>query len=255
MPPFENGQVPPATNDSWRSWLTTGVRRGPVDRRRVRGAHKGLKKMLVEGMSDGGDRPHSWQDFSAAMVRQAVDDAMRTLPGDQKQFVQLAYFGGLSNREIAEQFGFTEARVQRRLRGALDRISDYVERGRWLGRRAIGAVILWLSGRWITDATQHLVRIGAVAGAAAIILVQPGSTDQRGPGVDAQPARVFSAPAPAAVAVDRVLLQAPPAPSTSSPIQVLVPPTLRVTGTPGLHLTIALPSLPPAPVRVKLPAV
>lgn len=35
--------IPAAASDSWRSWLMTGVRRGPVARRRVRGAHKGLK--------------------------------------------------------------------------------------------------------------------------------------------------------------------------------------------------------------------
>lgn len=35
------------------------------------------------------------------MIRHAVDDAMKELPVQDKQLVKLAYFGGLSNREIA----------------------------------------------------------------------------------------------------------------------------------------------------------
>jgi len=51
-PAAENHVVPPAASSSWRTWLMTGTRQGPVYRRRVRGAHKGLKRMLVEGMGD-----------------------------------------------------------------------------------------------------------------------------------------------------------------------------------------------------------
>jgi hypothetical protein len=84
----EDKVIPAAARDSWRSWLMTGVRRGPVARRRVRGAHKGLKKILVEGTTNGGEGPHPWQDFSGVMVRQAVDEAVNTLPAQQKQVCQ-----------------------------------------------------------------------------------------------------------------------------------------------------------------------
>src|SRR5712664_599577 len=136
MPEPENHAVTGATNDTWRTWLMTGARRGPVDRRRMRGAHKGLKKMLVEGMSNGEERPHAWKNFSGAMIRHAVDEAMRTLPPTDKQVVKLAYFGGYSNRAIADEVGLTEATVQRRLRRALATISEHIQHGRMLGRRA-----------------------------------------------------------------------------------------------------------------------
>jgi len=68
-PEAENQAVAPAMSDSWRTWLVSGIRREPIDRRRVRGANKGLKRMLVEGTSDGNDLPHSWKRFSGAMVR------------------------------------------------------------------------------------------------------------------------------------------------------------------------------------------
>jgi RNA polymerase sigma-70 factor (ECF subfamily) len=101
----------------------TGARRSSVDRRRMRGAHKGLKRMLIEGMSNGDGRPHDWTDFSGAMIRHAVDEAIRRLPSQDKQAVKLAYFGGYSNREIARQIGLTESGVQRRLKKALAAIS------------------------------------------------------------------------------------------------------------------------------------
>src|SRR2546421_2041689 len=116
MSEAENHALPGATNDTWRTWLMTGARRSPIDRRRVRGAYKGLKSMLLEGMGDVEERPHAWRDFSGAMIRHAVDEAIRSLPSQDTHVVKLAYFGGFSNREIAEQVGLTEATVQRRFR-------------------------------------------------------------------------------------------------------------------------------------------
>src|SRR5207245_11480046 len=147
--------------------------RTPIDRRRMRGAHKGLKKMLIEGMSNGEERPHAWKDFSGAMIRHAVDDALRSLPPQDKQVVKLAYFGGLSNREIAFEVGLTEATVQRRLRRALATISEHIQHGRALGRRAVYALAIWLSGRWVTDSAHQFVQAAAVAAAATVIVAQP----------------------------------------------------------------------------------
>ena len=67
--------LPATASDSWRTWLMTGIRKRPFDRRRVRGDHKGLKKMLVEGTPpNDGTLPSN--DFSSAMVRQSVDEAL-----------------------------------------------------------------------------------------------------------------------------------------------------------------------------------
>src|SRR5438552_13931672 len=175
MPEAETSALPRGTNDTWRTWLRTGARRTPIDRRRMRGAHKGLKKMLIEGMSNGEERPHAWKDFSGAMIRHAVDDALRSLPPQDKQVVKLAYFGGLSNREIALEVGLTEATVQRRLRRALATISEHIQHGRALGRRAMYALTVWLTGRWLSDSAHHFAQAAVVAGAAAIIVTQPAA--------------------------------------------------------------------------------
>src|SRR5579864_1286731 len=190
---LENRVLPPGTNESWRTWLLTGIRRAPVDRRRVRGAHKGLKKMLVEGMTISADHPYSWKEFSDAMVRQSVGDAVGALPAQDAQVVKLAYFGGMSNHDIADQMGLSVAAVERRLREAVARISHHVERGRSLGRRAFGAVIVWVSGRWLGDSFHHAVQAGAIAVAAGIVAAYPAQLDRAGPQSSPQPAHVQAA--------------------------------------------------------------
>lgn len=237
--PYVDDSLPNRAGDTWRSWLMTGARRGPVDRRRVRGAHVGIKRMLVEGMRVGGERPYSWKEFSDAMVRQSVGEAMRQIgPGDA-QLVKLAYFGGLTNREIARHTGINESAVQRRLRVAIEAISRHVERGRHLGQRVIAAVAVWLSGRWLTDAVHGTLQGVAVATAAAIIATHPAATPS-------QPAPGAINPAVAAPAAAPVV---PPEPSPTAPVVTqAAAPASDATST----VTSAVPAVPAAPT-VQLP--
>jgi hypothetical protein len=143
--------------------------------------------MLVEGMSNGGDRAHSWTKFSGAMVRQAVDDGMRTLPSQQRDLIKLAYFGGLSNREIAQRLQLPVNKVERGLRQAIARVSEYVERGRTAGREAAYAIAIFFLGRSLAGTVQpasgrtagQLVKVAAIvavaATAGAVTTIQPAA--------------------------------------------------------------------------------
>lgn len=245
MPEAYNHTLPGSTNDSWRTWLVTGSRRGPVDRRRLRGAHRGLKQMLIEGAGDP-TRPHSWKEFSDAMVRHAVDEAMRALPIEETAVVKLAFFGGYSNREIADQMRLTEATVQRRLRDALNRISEYVQRGRTMGRRALYALVAWLSARWLSDMLHQSIESAAVATAAAIIIIQPAPIIN--PAIGASPSLTpHQTMTTSAAAVESTVV--PPMPTATPTVPVTQ--GSRPASAPTLQLPAA-PTLPPVPV-VKLP--
>ena len=157
----------------WRSWLSTGARRVPIDRRRARGAEGHLKKILV------GD-PSGAVDFSSAMARQAVDEALHELPPQHKQVVKLAFFGGLTNREIAQELGLNVSEVRRVLRASLASIGAHLESGRAKGRRAIqdlAMLPLWKLGqsaqRTPWPSLDHVLQTGVVAvmTAAAALLV------------------------------------------------------------------------------------
>ena len=238
MPEAENYALPGATSDSWRAWLTTGVRRSPADRRRLRGEYRGLKRMLLEGMTNGGERPHAWKDFSGVMIRHAVEDAMRSLPTQDKQVVKLAYFGGYSNREIAGQVGLTEATVQRRLRRALSAISEHIQHGRALGRRAAFALAAWLSARWLVDSAHHIAQTAVVASATVIVAAQPAVA----PAAEHQ-AAAHHADGKATTAAAGVIPTAP----TTRPV---VPVTVQH---PAAQLPVGVPAVPPLPVNVKTP--
>jgi RNA polymerase sigma factor (sigma-70 family) len=162
----------------WRSWLSTGARRVPIDRRRARGAEAQLKKVLIGA-------PSGAVDFSSAMARQAIDEALHELPPRHKQVVKLAYFGGLTNREIAQELGLNVSEVRRMLQASLAAVGAHFERGRAKGRRAIQdlALLPWLKG--IGDSVQrvswpsfdHVLQTGVVAvmtaAAAALLVTHP----------------------------------------------------------------------------------
>lgn len=247
----------PAANDSWRTWLMTGSRRAPSDRRRVRGSHRGLKQMLVEGMTTGGEQPYSWKEFSDAMVRQSVGEAIRSLPSRDSEMVKLAYFGGLSNRQIAARFGTTESTVQRRLRQALARISAHVEQGRSAGRHVLCALAVWLSGRWLADSTHHLAQAGVVLGAAAVIVAAPAPTHAH---VPPGPVLPVARPGPAAMGPHESssvssVSTAPARPAVQQPNSQVPPETVGARGIslPGVELPVGVLPVPPVLLKLKPP--
>lgn len=250
------------TFESWRTWLMTGIRHEPIDRRRVRGANRGLKKMLIEGTATTGDQPAPWKDFSSAMIRQSVGEALSTLPAEDRQVVKLAYFGGLTNREIADRLGLTVGEVRRRLRDGLATISRYVERGRVAGRRLVWAVVGWLLARDLIDhrpaevAAAQLMRAGTVAVVAAAVLVaQPAPPPRLSP---ANPVQL----APAVGTTQSTARSQPAGPGSPATVQFPSAPTSvdmpKVPGVPSLPAGVQLPTIPvvlpvPTPTIPPLP--
>jgi DNA-directed RNA polymerase specialized sigma24 family protein len=168
----------------WRSWLATGARRVPIDRRRARGDEAYLKKILIGG-------PSGAVDFPSAMARQAIDEALHELPPQHKQVVKLAYFGGLTNREIALELGLSVSEVRRVLRASLASVGAHFDRGRARGRRAIRDLVMVPVWRAISDSAQrtpwpaldHALQAGVVVvmTAAAALLMTHQAPAHAGP--------------------------------------------------------------------------
>ena len=111
-------------------------------------------------------------------------DVSSSLSASDAQLVKLAYFAGMTNREIAGSLDLGEATVERRLRRAIDVISRYIERGRGLGQRVLASVAVWVTGRWVSDTFQHAAPATVVGAAAAVLLVQaaPSAHDRAADG-------------------------------------------------------------------------
>lgn len=75
--------------------------------------------------SPGPEETVSQREDGAALVR-----ALRLLPDEQRQAVVLAYFGGLSQSQIAEHLALPLGTVKKRIRLAMGKLRDALEPGR-----------------------------------------------------------------------------------------------------------------------------
>jgi RNA polymerase sigma-70 factor (ECF subfamily) len=74
-------------------------------------------------------RPASPSEEAAdADAAAAVRAAVRHLPPDQRRAVELAYFGGLSYRDVALRMGIPEGTVKSRVRLALGKLETLLDR-------------------------------------------------------------------------------------------------------------------------------
>jgi RNA polymerase sigma-70 factor (ECF subfamily) len=76
----------------------------------------------------GEPEPGPGDGLAAAETASAVRDAVRRLPADQREVVELAYFGGLSYRAVAEAVGIPEGTAKSRVRLALTRLEAMLDR-------------------------------------------------------------------------------------------------------------------------------
>jgi RNA polymerase sigma-70 factor (ECF subfamily) len=73
-------------------------------------------------------RPTPGEDVIAALTASAVRDAVRALPAEQRQVVEMAYFRGLSYREVAHAVGISEGTAKSRIRLALGKLENLLDR-------------------------------------------------------------------------------------------------------------------------------
>ena len=68
------------------------------------------------------------QEVADALAASAVREALRTLPAEQREVVEMAYFGGLSYREVARTAGISEGTAKSRIRLALGKLEVLLDR-------------------------------------------------------------------------------------------------------------------------------
>jgi RNA polymerase sigma-70 factor, ECF subfamily len=111
-----------------RSWLLTIVHHCAIDLvRRRAGAPP-----VVAGLEELAERqpvPDAWSEVSGRIESERVRTAVETLPGEQRRAIEMAFFEGLTHREIAERDGLPLGTVKGRLRLGLKRLSGLLEEG------------------------------------------------------------------------------------------------------------------------------
>ena len=107
---------------SVRSWVLSAVHNRAVDALRRKGAKSG-RDVSDEGIAERLRAPDS-TDVQVEQRDQArrVRGALGTLPDDQRQVIELAYFGGLSHTQIAEMLDLPPGTVKGRMRLGLSKM-------------------------------------------------------------------------------------------------------------------------------------
>jgi RNA polymerase sigma-70 factor (ECF subfamily) len=113
---------------SLRGWLTTAVRNRSIDLLRGRSLHERRELALNAEVVSARAGPE--EAAADSEERAAVRAALAELPQEQRDAVLLAYFGGFTQAEIAEQVGVPLSTVKGRMRLALEKLGAYLkERG------------------------------------------------------------------------------------------------------------------------------
>jgi RNA polymerase sigma-70 factor (ECF subfamily) len=106
-------------------WLLTMTRSRAIDRIRSDAQARKREEPLefVEG-TEGDPGPSPEANVAEAERRRIVRDALAVLSPEQRQVVELAYFGGLSHSEIAAELNQPIGTVKTRIRLAMQRLRD-----------------------------------------------------------------------------------------------------------------------------------
>lgn len=112
-------------------WMAAIARHHVLRQLRRQGQHvqmlaaESVQRAIVEAADPGaGADERLWRRETAAVMLRAL----RLLPVEQRQVVVLAYFGGLSQSQIAEQLGLPLGTVKTRVRLAMRTLRSALER-------------------------------------------------------------------------------------------------------------------------------
>jgi RNA polymerase sigma-70 factor (ECF subfamily) len=99
-----------------RSWLLRIVHNSAIDRLRHRGVHE-RRRASSEGIEQRLEAPERTdEDVEAREQASKVRQALLTLPGEQRQVIELAYFDGFTHAQIAAKLEKPVGTVKGRMR-------------------------------------------------------------------------------------------------------------------------------------------
>lgn len=110
-----------------RTWIATIVRNRAIDHLR-RDSHRDVYELGIEVPADRAALSDTWAEVAAELSKQQIQAALRTLPIEQRQTIELAYWSGLSQSEISEQMHVPIGTVKGRARLGLLKLRCALER-------------------------------------------------------------------------------------------------------------------------------
>jgi RNA polymerase sigma-70 factor (ECF subfamily) len=115
-----------AERGALRAWLMTVVRNRAIDRVRARRPKMDLEDADERSLLRTGPNP-TWEAALARASASEIQVALASLPDEQRQAVELAYFEGYTYREVAELTGVPPGTANGRLRLALAKLREALQ--------------------------------------------------------------------------------------------------------------------------------
>lgn len=111
-----------------RGWLMTIVHNRSIDIRR-RDIDRKPSQVPLDDVEQRLASPDAWRDVSTGITQTVMRNAVAALPADQRRTIELAYFEGLSQTEIADResapLGTVKGRMRLGIRKLRDSLSTY----------------------------------------------------------------------------------------------------------------------------------
>ena len=135
----DRGRAEDATQEAfvaiWRSARTFDSDRGSgapwlyaVARNAITDGHRRTPSPVAELADGPGGDPDPSEQAEASWTAWRVHRALEVLPDHERPVIELAYWRGLSQSEVAEQLGIPLGTVKTRTRSALARLADALEK-------------------------------------------------------------------------------------------------------------------------------
>lgn len=116
-----------ASRGSLRTWVLTVVRNRAVDYLRGAPARQRSELELRVEVPAAGAGSDPWGVVSESLERSAVREALASLPPEQRQMIELAYYGGYTQTEIAGMVDVPLGTVKSRTRLAMEKLCSYLQ--------------------------------------------------------------------------------------------------------------------------------
>jgi RNA polymerase sigma-70 factor (ECF subfamily) len=109
-----------------RGWLMTIVHNRSIDIRR-RDIDRKPQQVPIDDVEQKLSSPDAWRDVSANITQTVMREAVAALPDDQRRTIELAYFEGLSQSEIADREQTPLGTVKGRMRLGIRKLRDSLD--------------------------------------------------------------------------------------------------------------------------------
>jgi RNA polymerase sigma-70 factor (ECF subfamily) len=109
---------------SFTAWLLGIARHRAIDATRSKRERARAREQTLDEFRPAGEELSLEREVDQRLLRDVVRTALDTLPANQRQAIELAYYGGLTRAEIADRLNEPLGTVKTRLRLGLLKLRD-----------------------------------------------------------------------------------------------------------------------------------